>query len=131
MKNVSIRNQLICRIVEDGLIIEDGKGNKYVKNYELIGISKSCYSNQTHPKNKIYALPESILRNFRRLGDEYFDNTMELYHQEKIYVSGNWDWGKAYQFNHQSKTDYVLSDGFIKWLHNEHRKVRGEDASNK
>jgi hypothetical protein len=79
----------------------------------------------------ILALPGSIMRNFRGLADEYNNYKIEKDVEENIDEivkgsDGNWQPSPtAYHFKHKTKTDYKLSKGFIKWLHNEHRKVRG------
>jgi hypothetical protein len=101
--------------MEGGLI-----KNSVITNYDLIELSGPIQCPNCGMGSFINALPDSIMRNFRGLADEfsdyYWDRGLNINFPYKIC---------AYYFSHQSKTDYVLSDGFIKWLQQEHRKIRG------
>ena len=110
---MTIRDELIIRIVGLSLINE----NNIIRNYELMQLStigKSIWST-------MQVTPGSIMRNWRRLGDEYFGYTCQLMREKKD--STRMD--LAYRFNHASRTDYHLSKGFIKWLEDECKKLRG------
>ena len=134
---MTIRDELIIRIVEDRLI--DGtkclpSQKNVITNYQLMQLSflferwvdNSVYAWSANESKKIHfirALPDSIMRNFRGLGLEF-----ESYLSKRKNGMTFQEWiGQfpAYWFNHKSKTDYHLSKGFVKWLEDECKKLRG------
>jgi hypothetical protein len=108
---MKIRDQLICRIIEDRLIVDD-----IIRNYQLIELSGMMQCPNCGMGVFINALPDSIMRNWRKLSDE-FDIPI---HEHKKRMTDI-----AYQFDYSTNTDYKLSKGFIDWLKGEHKKIRG------
>ena len=142
---MTIRDELIIRIVEDRLI--DGtkclpSQKNVITNYQLMQLSflferwvdNSVYAWSGNESKKIHfirALPDSIMRNFRGLAEEYNDEAEYNFDVESGFCNRSiYDRPDiAYHFNHASKTDYHLSKGFIKWLEDECKKIMTASGS--
>jgi len=110
---MTIRDELIIRIVEDRLI--DGG---VITNYQIMGISFMCGILRDKTIN---ALPGSIMRNWTEIAREY---------RNKYVMKRNSNRKLPYHFDHASRTDYHLSKGFVKWLGGEYKKLRRGDEKN-
>jgi len=132
---MTIRDELIIRIVEDRLI--DGtkclpSQKNVITNYQLMQLSflferwvdNSVYAWSANESKKIHfirALPGSIMRNWTEIAREY---------RNKYVMKRNSNRKLPYHFDHASRTDYHLSKGFVKWLGGEYKKLRRGDEKN-